>query len=314
VNTDGALLASATTELPAVDLDRVTVQVVLALEARLAAARCRAESVAGASRERGADVEEPFSVAVRMAVWSKTSVPVVAVKVAEVALAATLTEEGTVNTDGALLASATTELPAVDLDRVTVQVVLALEARLVAAHCRAESVAGVSRERVADVEEPFSVAVIVAVWSKTSVPVLALKVAEVALAATLTEEGTVNADGALLASATTDLPAVDLDRVTVQVVLALEARLAAHCRAERVAGASRERVADVEEPFSVAVRVAVWSKTSVPVVAVKVAEVALAGTLTEEGTVNTDGTLLASATTELPAVDLDRVTVQVVLA
>jgi hypothetical protein len=45
--------------------------------------------------------------------------------------------------------------------------------------------------------------------------------------------------------------------MTVQVVLALEARLAAaHCKAERVAGASRERVADVEEPFSVAVRVA----------------------------------------------------------
>src|ERR1019366_3160673 len=141
VNTDGALLASATTELPAVDLDRVTVQVVLALEARLAAAHCRAERVAGASREGGADVEEPFSVAVRVAVWSKTSVPVVAVKVAEVALAGTLTEEGTVNADGALLASATTELPAVDLDRVTVQVVLALEARLAAAHC-SEDVVG----------------------------------------------------------------------------------------------------------------------------------------------------------------------------
>jgi hypothetical protein len=106
-------------------------------------------------------VEEPFSVAVRVAVWSKTSVPVVAVKVAEVVLAGTLTEEGTV-TDGTLLESATTQLPTEDLDRVTVQVVLALEARLAAAHCKAERVAGATRERVADVEEPFSVAVRVA--------------------------------------------------------------------------------------------------------------------------------------------------------
>ena len=57
-----------------------------------------------------------------------------AVKVAEVALAATVTEGGTVKTDGALLESATTVLLAADFDRVTVQVVLALEARVVAAH------------------------------------------------------------------------------------------------------------------------------------------------------------------------------------
>ena len=54
-----------------------------------------------------------------------------------------------------------------------------------------------------------------------------MKVAEVALAGTLTEEGTVNADGALLASATTVLVVVAFDSMTVQVVLALEARLAA---------------------------------------------------------------------------------------
>ena len=55
-------------------------------------------------------------------------------KVAEVALAATLTEDGTVSTVAALLARATTVLLEEALDKVTVQVVLALDARLAAAH------------------------------------------------------------------------------------------------------------------------------------------------------------------------------------
>ena len=129
------LLESVTTVLVAEDLDRVTVQVVLALEASVAAAHCRADRVmAGAVSESVADEEEPFSVAVSVAAWSATSVAVLTPNVAEVALAGTVTEEGTVNTVEALLASATTVLVAEDLDRVTVQVVLALEARLAGAH------------------------------------------------------------------------------------------------------------------------------------------------------------------------------------
>ena len=80
---------------------------------------------------------------------------------------------------------------------------------------------------MAGLDEPFNVAVTVAVWSETRMPVLAVNVAEVALAATLTEAGTVSRDEALLESVTTVLLVVDFDRVTVQVVLALEAKLAA---------------------------------------------------------------------------------------
>ena len=79
-------------------------------------------------------LDEPFNVAVTVAVWSETRVPVLTVNVAEVAFAATLTEDGTVSRDKALLESVTTVLLVVDFDRVTVQVVLALEARLEAAH------------------------------------------------------------------------------------------------------------------------------------------------------------------------------------
>jgi len=61
-------------------------------------------------------------------------VPVLAVNVAEVALDATVTEDGTVNTVGALLARATTVLLEDVLDMLTEQVVLEFDARLAAAH------------------------------------------------------------------------------------------------------------------------------------------------------------------------------------
>jgi hypothetical protein len=90
-----------------------------------------------------------------------------------------------------------------------------------------ETVRGATSARVAVLDAPFKLAVIVAVWSEASAPALAVKVAELALAATLTEDGTVSAVVALLESATNVPPAVDFERETVQVVLALEARLAA---------------------------------------------------------------------------------------
>lgn len=149
-------------------------------------------------------------------------------KLAEAALAGTVRVPGTVNRDGRLLDSETTIPPAeAALVSVTVHEVLALEARLLAAHCKAESVAGATSERVAAADEPFSVAVIVATWSPARAPVLAVNVAKAALAATLTTPGTVSTVGALLESATTVLAATGFDRVTVQVVLALEAKLAA---------------------------------------------------------------------------------------
>ncbi len=87
-----------------------------------------------ATSESVAALDEPFNMAVRMAVWSETSAPLLAVKVAEVALAATLAEAGTVKTDEALLESVTKVLLLADFERVTVQVVLALDVRVAAAH------------------------------------------------------------------------------------------------------------------------------------------------------------------------------------
>ena len=89
---------------------------------------------AGATNEIAAAADEPFNVAVTVADWFETSVPVLAVNVAEVALAATLTEDGTVRRVEALLESATTVLLVVDFDRMTVQGTLTLEGRLGALH------------------------------------------------------------------------------------------------------------------------------------------------------------------------------------
>jgi len=84
-------------------------------------------------------MEKPFKVAVMVADWFDRSAPVATVKVAEVVFAATLTKGGTVSSFGAPLEiatfeSATTVLPGADLDKVTVHVAAALEARVVGAH------------------------------------------------------------------------------------------------------------------------------------------------------------------------------------
>ena len=128
---------------------------------------------------------------------------------------------------------------------------------------------------------------------------MAKKVAEVALAATVMDEATVNTEGALLARVTTVALVEDLDRMRVQAVLAVEGSMvAAHCREEIEieAGAVSEIVVGMDAPFKVAVMVAVWSEGTVPEVAAKVAEVALAGTVTDGATVNTAGTLLVRLT------------------
>ena len=82
---------------------------------------------------------------------------------AEEALGATLTEAGMVSWDEALLARRTAALVTVGFDKATVQVVLALGNRVAAAHCREEIVGRVARVRAAVWEEPFRVAVRVAV-------------------------------------------------------------------------------------------------------------------------------------------------------
>ena len=91
------------------------------------------------------------------------SAAVLAENVAELDPAGTRTEGGTVNVPGAVLARVTVAPePEAAFDSVTVQVVEALAARLVATHCSEETVRVETSEMVTGLEDPFMEAVTVA--------------------------------------------------------------------------------------------------------------------------------------------------------
>ena len=78
-------------------------------------------------------------------------------------------------------------------DSVTVHELLAFDPRLVGLHAKALTNTGATKLIVAGLELPLYVAVTVAVRLLLSVPVVALKLAVVDPAATVTDAGTVNA-------------------------------------------------------------------------------------------------------------------------
>ena len=161
----------------------------------------------------------------------------------------------------------------------------------------------------------LSVAVIVADPLEMIVPAAAVKVAVVAFAATVTEAGVVKA--ALLEESETAVPpaGAELESVTVQVLFELDARVVGtHWTDERLTGAWRVMVAVLEVLLRVAVTVADPPEAIVPAVAVKLAVVELAGTLTDAGTVK--DALLDERETEVAAVSeaFVRVTVQELVA
>jgi hypothetical protein len=104
---------------------------------------------------------------------------------------------------------------------------------------------------------------------------------------------------------------VDFDRVTVQVVLALEARLAAHCSEDMVGRVASESVTGLDEPFNEAVTVAVWSAVKACAVARNVPLPEPAGIVSEAGTVRLMELELRPM---IPPTDPLRITVQVLEA
>jgi len=135
--------------------------------------------------------------------------PVETLKVVKVAFADTVTETGAVNMGAALFETVTTAPPVgAAFERVTVQAAVALAPRLAGVHCKDETRTGATREMVVEAEDPLSEAVRVAVWLVESVPVEMLKVAEVALAAAVTDVGAVNAGAPAFVNATTAPPVV----------------------------------------------------------------------------------------------------------
>ena len=97
-------------------------------------------------------------------VWPEVTAAAVAVKVAVVAAAATVTDVGTVTAEVALLERVTRELPVGEaLESVTVQDVVEDATRVVLVHCREVKVIGAVSVRVTVLLEPLRVVVMVGV-------------------------------------------------------------------------------------------------------------------------------------------------------
>jgi hypothetical protein len=281
----------------------VTVQVLTALCPRLVGLQARVETRTGASRLIVAACELLPRVAVTVAVWLLAiEAAAVALNVAVVAPAATVTDAGTVS-EALLLASVTLVPPAGAVCvSVTEHVLTALCPRVAGLQATPETDPGTSRLIVAVSELLPKVAVMVAVWLLAiKAAAVALKFAVVAPAATVTEAGIVS-EVLLLDSVTVDPPvgAVCVS-VTVHALTALCPRVVgAQARVETKTGASRLMVAVCELLPRFAVTVEVWLLAmEAAAVALNVAVVAPAATVTEAGTAS-EALLLARVTLDPP--------------
>jgi len=239
--------------------------------------------------------------------------PAVAVNVAVLDPAATETVAGTVNS-ALLLLSETVAAALTAFERVTVQVEVAADPRLVGEQDSRLTTACEIKEMDADCEPPFSDAVTDAVWSLVMLPEVAVNVPVLDPLATDTVAGTVNS-ALLLLSETVAAVLAAFERVTVQVEVAAEPRFdGMHESRLTTVGATSEKDVDCEPPFSDAVTTAVWSAGMVPAVAVNVAVVAPDGIVTAAGTVSNALLLVRAAAVRLPLAGFDNVTVQVAVA
>jgi hypothetical protein len=157
-----------------------------------------------------------------VAVWLVLIVPVVTLKAALVIPAGTRTLDGTVSTF-AIAPVKETEIPPADAGpfRVTVQVVLELEARELAAQPKEEIFRGAARDRdrVAVLDVPAREAVMVALWAVVNCPAVAINVPLVNPAAMVSEAGVLTAPVAPSATFPPPDP-TDPPRATVHVAVA----------------------------------------------------------------------------------------------
>jgi hypothetical protein len=240
------LLSEIATTAPPVGAGwfRLTVQVMAPPESTFVEVQVNAETSIGPSRLKVVFLEAPFRVAVTVADWVVVTEPTVAVKAAEMLLAGTVKVVGMATTE--LLAERPTVLPPIGAAsfRVTVQVVVAPELTLVGLHVSPETTAGSTRLRLVVSRVPLRVAVIVALWFAGNAPAVAMKLAELAPAATATVAGIDSR--ALLSDNATLAPDETAFRPTVQVAEAPEDRVPGlQLKDVRLTGAAAEIVPPV---------------------------------------------------------------------
>ena len=290
---EALLLESATVPPPV--CDRVTMQVLDWSAPRLAGVQVSVLTDSGAESVTEAVREVPFSEAVTVTVCPLEMEPAVAVKVAVVAEAPTVTEAGRLRA-ALLLVSATVPPPV--CDSVTVQVLDCPALRLAGVQARALTTDNVAESVIGAIREvPFTEAVTMAVCALETDPAVTVKLAVVADGPTVTDAGTLR-EAVLLDSPT--IPPPVWVSVTVHVPDWPALRLAG-VQVNVLTDSGMERVIEAicEMPFSEAVTLAIWPLEMVPAVAVNVALVADAPTVTEAGTLS-DALLLDSPTVPPP--------------
>ncbi len=254
---------------------------------------------------KGMDWDPPFSAAVTTTLdWPPgTAVAAAAVteKVAVEDAAGMVTTDGTARVGVSLVTAMATPPAGAALERLTVHVLLEPAFRLVGLHARVESSTGLRlKVKVAELSHScvFRLAVTVTLWLVVKLPAVAVKVMELAPAATVTEGGILSRP-LLALSWTFRAWYTPRFRTTVQVP-APAGSSAVGLQLTEVTDAvgTSARNAVCEEPFKVAVSVTLAFAESVPTVVVKLAEVVPAGTVKVAGMSTAE--LLADSVTTLP--------------
>ena len=217
----GLVLVSATTAPPVgAAFDRVTVQLVAVLLLSEVGEHKREVTSVDVTRDTVADLVVPLYVALTVADASAVMLPAVALKVPAVEPEDIVIDPGTVKADEVLERVTTAPPVPAAWESVAVHVEEPPEPRVVGAQESCVIVSAVYT-RLTEVvcEALFKVAVTVTVWLAVSVPAFALKVPDADPAATVTEDGTVNAAELLLRATAVPPEGAALDNETVQVVL-----------------------------------------------------------------------------------------------
>jgi hypothetical protein len=177
--------------------------------------------------------ELPLRKAMSVTVWLLVTTPAVAVKVAVLEKAATVTVAGTVKKVLLDESDTTVPPPGATCESVTVQMEIEPEVRAPGAQLKPETLGRDVRLIAALAELPFREAVTIADWLLVITPAVAVKFAAVEAAATVTLAGSVNRT--LLDDSETSAPPTEAacERLTVQMELEPELRLLGeHARLE----------------------------------------------------------------------------------
>lgn len=281
----------------------MTVHVDEAPEVTLVGLQTRDDDVGPLGATLRVAVVLPPNVAVSVTDWVDATEPAVAVNVATVALAGTVTDGGA-GSATELLDEIVTVLPPAGAAgfTVTVHVVTASGVKLDGVQTSEDTPGPLGATVTVAVVLLPKVAVTATVCGVVTEPDVAVNVTELVAPGTVTEAGTGSALMLFDAKATAlPLAGAIWFSVTVHVVAAPDVRLVGLQTTEDTLGGAATVTDVLALPPKVAVSTTIWDVATAPAVAVNAADVAPAGTVMVAGDGSTEGLFEASATVLPPA-------------